>query len=151
MRHPISSLMLSLVLTCVALGAAAADQLITEAEAALPTSPDSALNIRGITRGPAIEQVAPAPEAKNLKSPLPLKIKFTARNNASIDKDSVKITYLKVPSVDLTARLKAHLTSDGIDMSQAEVPPGTHIIRLDVKDTQGRASTAIIELSVTGK
>jgi hypothetical protein len=128
-----------------------ADQLITSAEAALPALPDSGLTMRGITRGPAIEQVEPEPAGKSVTSPLSLKIKFTARNNAEIDKDSVKVTYVKSPSVDLTARVKSHLTPDGIEMKQADVPPGTHVIRIDLKDTQGRASTAIIKLSVTGK
>ena len=128
--------------------ALAADPLITEAEAALPTPPDVAMSLRGITRGPAIEQVTPE-EMKPVKSPTPIKIKFTARNNAEIDKDSLKVTYIKTPSVDLTARLKAHVKGDGIEMTAAELPAGTHILRIDVKDTQGRASTALFKMSVT--
>ena len=108
------------------------------------------MTMRGITRGPAIEQVSP-PEAKSVTSPLPLKINFLARNNASIDKDSVKVTYIKTPAVDLTPRVKPSLTPEGIDMKQAEIPPGTHVIRIDVKDSQGRATTAMIKLSVEKK
>ncbi len=131
-----------------AAGAASAEQLITPAEAALPTPPDLGLTLRGITRGPAIDQVEPAPDAKEVASPLPLKITFSARNNASIDPASVKVTYIKSPSVDLTARMKAYVTPDGIDMKQAELPPGNHVIRIDLKDSQGRASTTTIKLSV---
>ena len=128
-------------------GPAAAEELITPAEAALPSPADAGLTLRGITRGPAIEQIEPAPDAKSV-SPVSLKVTFTARNNASIDKDSVKITYLKSPAVDLTTRLKSHLTENGIEMSKADVPPGNHVIRIDLKDLQGRASTAMIKLSV---
>ena len=42
-----------------------------------------------------------------MKSPLPLKIKFQTRNNVPIDKDSVKLTYVRTPGVDLTSRIKA--------------------------------------------
>lgn len=126
---------------------ARAEQLITEAEAAMPASSDAGMTLRGITRGPSVEVVSPASDAK-LKSPLALVVKFNARNNATIDKDSVKVTYIKAKSIDLTSRVKAFLTDDGIDMEKAEVPPGDHTIRVDVKDSQGRASTAMIKVSV---
>lgn len=151
MRRSLTIITFGIALACVDIASAAADPLITEAEAALPSPPEAGLSMRGITRGPAIELEAPAPEAKHLTSPLPLKINFVARNNATIDKDSVKITYVKTPTVDLTTRLKAHLTSDGINMKQAEIPPGNHVIRVDVKDSQGRTSTALFKLSVERK
>jgi len=125
-----------------------AQQLITEAEASLPASADAGMTLRGITRGPSVEQVSPAPDAKSVKSPVALVIKFGARNNATIDKDSVKLTYIKSQNVDLTPRVKAFVTDDGIDMKKAEVAPGNHVLRVDVKDSQGRASTAMIKLSV---
>lgn len=137
----------SLALACAPAPLLAADVLITEAEAGLPASPDAGLTLRGVTRGPSIEQVSPAPDT-GIKSPLPIKIKFIARNNAAIEVDSVKITYLKSPSVDLTARLKSHLTADGIEVLQAQVPPGKHVLRVDIKDTQGRTTTSMIKLSV---
>jgi hypothetical protein len=129
----------------------ASDVLITEAEANLPSPGDTMLATRGLTRGPAVEQVTPNPDAKGVKSPLPLKIRFVGRNNVAIDPASVKIVYLKTPSVDLTARLKAHLTADGIEMTAAEVPPGNHVLRVDLRDTQGRASTAMIKLNIAPK
>jgi hypothetical protein len=132
-------------------GPAFAEQLITPVEAALPASPDFGVTTRGLTRGPAIEQIAPAPEAKTVTSPLALKISFSAHNNATIDPSSVKVTYLKSQPVDLTPRVMSHLTPDGIDMTQADVPPGNHLIRIDLKDSQGRASTAIVKFSVAGK
>ena len=124
-----------------------AEQLISEAEAAMPASSDAGMTLRGITRGPSVEVVSPAPNA-HLKSPLALVVKFNARNNATIDKDSVKITYIKAKAVDLTPRVKAFVTDDGIDMEKAEVPPGNHTLRVDVKDSQGRASTTMIKMSV---
>jgi hypothetical protein len=130
--------------------ASAGEVLITEAEASLPSPADLSMTTRGLTRGPVVEQVTPDPDVDApVKSPLPLKIKFQTRNNVPIDKDSVKLTYVRTPNVDLTSRIKSHIAEDGIDMSQAEVPPGKHVIRIDLKDQQGRSSTATIKLTVT--
>lgn len=128
-----------------------ADVLITEAEAKLPSPGDATMTTRGLTRGPAVEQVKPDPSSKGVKSPLPLNIRFVGRNNVAIDPASVKLVYLRSPSVDLTERIKAHVTPDGIEMPEAKVPLGTHVLRLDVRDVQGRASTATIKLVVTAK
>lgn len=125
----------------------ASDLLITPEEASLPAPADRGLALRGITRGPAVEQVSPDPN-DSIASPVPLKIRFQPRNNVPIDPDSVKLTYVRTPSVDLTERIKKHLTPEGIDMKGAVVPPGTHIIRVELRDQQGRTSTATIKLSV---
>jgi len=127
-----------------------AEILITEAEAKLPNAPDASMSMRGITRGPGIEQVSPHPD-QSVSAPLPLKIKFQIRNNIAIDPDSVKLTLVKAKPVDLTERVKKHLTEDGIEMGRADVPPGTYLLRLDVKDKQGRAGIAIIKLQVAAR
>lgn len=123
--------------------------LITEAEASLPSPVDVSLTTRGLTRGPVVEQVTPDPDSgAPVKSPLPLKIKFQTRNNVPIDKDSVKLTYVRTPGVDLTSRIKAYVGDDGIEMKAAEVPPGKHVIRIELKDQQGRSTTGTIKLTV---
>jgi hypothetical protein len=124
--------------------------LITEAEAGLPSPADLSMVTRGLTRGPVVEQVTPDPDSTApVKSPLPLKIKFQTRNNVPIDKDSVKLTYVRTPGVDLTNRIKAYVGDDGIEMKAAEVPPGKHVIRIELKDQQGRSTTGTIKLTVT--
>lgn len=136
-----------LSLACVSTPSVSAEMLISMSEAAEPNSSDVGMVKRGLTRGPAIEQVSPSPD-RGIMSPLPLKLKFVIRNNIAIDPESVKLTYLKARSIDLTERIKKHIAADGIDMEQAEVPPGTHLLRLDLKDKQGRVGTAIIKLTV---
>jgi hypothetical protein len=84
-------------------------------------------------------------------SQLPFKVKFETRNKIAIDPATVKLVYLKATPVDLTNRIKTHITAGGIVMDQAEVPPGIHLLRLDLKDMQGREATAIIKLTVTDK
>lgn len=145
----LSALLGALAICCALAQIAAAETLISETEAKLPSSPDSGMATRGLTRGPAIELISPT--TAGVKSPLALKIKFTARNNVAIDPTSVKMTYLKLPPVDLTDRIKSHVTKDGIDMPGAEVPPGTHVLRVDLKDAEGRSATSMITLKVEQK
>ena len=144
----------------IAIGAAAltflpadpamAEVLITKAEAELPAMPNIAMTTRGLTRGPGIEQLSPSPD-RGVPSPLSLRVKFQIRNHVEIDQASIKLTYLKAKPIDLTDRIKAYIKPDGIEMNGAEVPPGTHSLRLDLKDKQGRVATAIIKLTVAGQ
>ena len=137
-------------LTFLLADAAVAEVLITKAEAELPATPNVAMTTRGLTRGPGIEQLSPHPD-RGVSSPFPLRIKFQIRNNVEIDLDSIKLTYLKAKPIDLTGRIKFYIKPDGIEMNGAEVPPGTHSLRLDLKDKQGRVATAIIKLTVIGQ
>jgi hypothetical protein len=141
----------ALALVIVAAPCAHAEVLITKAEAELPTPTGAGAGAtRGLTRGPGIEQLSPNPH-KSMASPLPLLIKFVPRNDVEIDPASVKVTYLKSKPIDLTARIKRHVTADGIDMSQAEVPPGTHLMRIEVTDKQGRKGSTVIKLNVAAR
>ncbi len=55
---------------------------------------------------------------------------------------------MRTPLVDLTQRAKAFITPDGIEIKNAEVPPGTHTIRVSVADTDGRIGSADITFSI---
>jgi hypothetical protein len=126
---------------------ASAEVLITPAEAALPSSADVSLDLRGITRGPSLDQISPKP-AVSVRSPFALKIKFTAHNNTKVDVAATRVSYLKLTPVDLTERLRKYTKSDGIDMPEAEAPPGTHLLRVELKDSLGRTSISMIKLIV---
>jgi hypothetical protein len=148
MRNIVHGIAIALTLAAVAATTAQAEVLITKAEADLP-APVSGVT-RGLTRGPGIEQLSPNPD-KSMASPLPLLIRFVPRNNVEIDLSSVRLTYLKSQPIDLTERIMRHVTPDGIDMSQAEVPPGTHMLKLELVDRQGRSASAIIKLNVAAR
>jgi hypothetical protein len=90
--------------------------------------------------------VARAADA-DVKSPVHLKLKFESFGGAKIDLSSVKVTYLKKPAVDLTERLASVTQAGGIDVA-AEMPAGVHHIRVDLKDSEGRAGTANFALKV---
>jgi len=127
-------------------GNALAVSLIKDSEAKLPAAAGG-LATRGITRGPGIKQLSPDP-AQGIKSPFNLKVAFEPRGGAKIDLSSVKVTYLKSPSVELLDRVKPGLSETGIDLAGAEVPAGDHQIRVTVQDSEGRQSSSILELKV---
>lgn len=149
-RFALLAAFVGLTLAGLGLTAAVAEVLITAEEAKLPGTVTAPLNTRGLTRGPGIEQESPR-DGQSVNSPLALKIKFEPRNNVPIDLSTVKLVYMKASPVDLTERIKKHMTAGGIAMDQAEVPPGTHVLKLDLKDAQGRVASAVITLTVAGK
>jgi hypothetical protein len=130
-------------------GTSRATQLITEDEAKLPP-PKAAIaaDRRGIMRGPKVEFVSPG---DGVSSPLRLQLKFESYGGAKIDPDSVKMIFLRTPNVDLTPRVKPFVHADGINMQDAELPPGEYTIRIDLKDSDGRPGTTIFALKVAAK
>jgi hypothetical protein len=131
----------------VSTSAYASHVLITEDEAKLPP-PKGAIvaDRRGITRGPKIEVVT---EGDQTHSPVHLQLRFESFGGAKIDPDSVKVIYLKTPNVDLTDRVKSFVRPTGIDMPDAELPPGDHLIRIDVRDSDGRMGSTSFVLKVS--
>jgi hypothetical protein len=124
----------------------AAQVLITEDEAKLPPPKGAfATDRRGITRGPKIDFI---PAGDPLHSPMHLQMKFESFGGARIDVDSVKITYLRTPNVDLTSRVKSFVQATGIDMPDVLLPVGDHMLRVDLKDSDGRPGSTSFVLKV---
>jgi hypothetical protein len=124
----------------------AAQILITEDEAKLPPPRGAvAADRRGITRGPKIEVVS---QGETVHSPMHFQLKFESYGGSKIDPDSVKVTYLRTPNVDLTPRVKSYVQPTGIDMPDVELPAGDHMVRVDVKDSDGRVGTTSFVLKV---
>jgi len=129
--------------------AAQAMPLITEEEAKLPPPKGAiAADRRGILRGPKVEVVSPS---DTVSSPLRLQLKFESFGGAKVDPESVKVIFLRTPNVDLTPRVKPFIQADGINMQDAELPPGEYIVRVDIKDSDGRPGTASFTLKVAPK
>jgi hypothetical protein len=124
-----------------------AGQLITEDEAKLPPQKGAVANSgRGITRGPKI--LVPDAEADLQASPIRLQIKFQTFGGSSVDLDALKVTYLKSPVIDLTSRIKPFVQPTGIDMPDAQLPPGEHLLRVDIKDSDGRPASVSFLLKI---
>jgi hypothetical protein len=135
-------------LFCVAANSAAAFELITAAEAALPPGKFPSVVLHGSpTRRPDITIISPS-GAGAIYSPLDFKLRFSAFGGAAIDPGSVVITYVKQPNIDITPRIKAFITASGIDIAQAEVPPGEHKFWVELKDTYGNSNAHRVEFLV---
>jgi hypothetical protein len=139
-----------LALSCAAARPTTPVQLITPAEAALPAGAVPSFEVRGSpTRLPTITVNSPHPGGGAVYSPLDFRVTFRAYGGAKIDPDSVVVTYVKKPDLDITARIKPFLTADGIDIAQAEVPPGLHTFWIELKDTDGRSAGREVDIQVT--
>ena len=128
-------------------GTVRATPLITAEEAKLPAPKGAiAADRRGILRGPKVEVISPIDASH---SPLRLQLKFESFGGAKINTDSVKVMYLRSPNVDLTPRVRPYIQPDGIDMPDAELPPGEYLVRVDVKDSDGRPGSISFVLKVS--
>ena len=122
---------------------ARAFQLVTNDEAALPVGAVPKLELRGSpTRRPTVTVVSPPPGAGLMHSPIDLKLHFQAFGGDQIDPESVIITYVKQPAIDITQRIARYITPTGIDALQAEVPAGAHHFWIELKDRTGRIGAA---------
>ena len=120
--------------------------LITLDEAQLPT-PKGVFAPRAITRGPRIE--LSDSDSGELHSPLRLQLKFKGFGGASINLDSLHVTYLKQPNVDLTSRVRPYVQPAGIEIPDAEAPPGQHFVRIEIQDSEGRRTVTTFLLNVS--
>ena len=141
---PVRLIVLTSILTLLP-SLASAVQLITNEEAKLPAA--AKLTARGgLTRGPSIKVLSPADS--KVKIPFDMKLIFEPHGGAKIDPDSVKMTYLKSPLVDLTDRIKPYISANGIDMAKVEAPPGEHHLKVQVTDSKGRVGSTIVNFVV---
>jgi hypothetical protein len=125
----------------------ASQVLITEEEAHLPPPKGAvAADRRGITRGPKVEFI---PNGDPIRSPMHLQLKFESYGGAKIDPDSVKVIYLRTPNVDLTTRIRPFVLPSGIDMPDVQLPAGEHMVRVDIKDSDGRIGSTSFVLRVS--
>jgi hypothetical protein len=131
-------------LTCCWSPASAGTILITAQEAGLPAEKITVAQ-RGISRAPQIEMVEPADAAH---SPLHFQVKFRAFGGSKISANTLQLTYLKTPEVDLVPRVTRFVQGSGIDIPDAELPPGDHFFRIAISDTDGRNRSLVFELKV---
>lgn len=136
---------LAAVAFILAAGAAQAEplQLVTADEAKLPALAATP-GTRAITRGPGVKLVTP----ESVSGTFRLKVEFAPRGGSKIDPASVKVEYLRGSGVDLTARLKANIKPEGIEVASAQVPEGEHAFRVSVRDSEGREGKTEFKLTV---
>ena len=70
------------------------------------------------------------------------------RCTPAIDPQILPTRHLKNPPINLTQRIGELVMVDGINVRSAQVPPGTHYLRVEVKDTAGRVGSTTFALLV---
>jgi len=122
-------------------------ELITKEEASLPPGARPG-PLRGPIPGPTIEVMSP-PSDVGQRSPLRLLVRFKTYAGSKVDKESIRLIYIKTPLVELTNRVRDFITPTGIELHEAQVPPGSHTIRIQLKDTAGRTGSTYFTFEVT--
>ncbi|MDL2339952.1 MAG: hypothetical protein QFB89_01330 [Pseudomonadota bacterium] len=117
--------------------------LISSAEAALPNQPPLEMSVRGLDAMSGFVQVLP-PKRAVARAPFHMVIRFQEPCHPS----SVVMSLVKQPAVDLTARIRPYLTPQGIDVPDAQAPPGNYKIRLIYRDAAGRERVGNILFSI---
>jgi len=143
-----AGLLAAFILTAQPPDARASVVLITPEEAQLPT-PKDVFPARAITRGPRIDLSSSDSDNGELRSPLRLQLKFRGFGGATINLDSLRVTYLKLPNVDLTSRVRPYAQPTGIEIPDAEAPPGEHLVRVEIHDSEGRRTMTTFLLIVS--
>jgi hypothetical protein len=143
--HPMKSAIVAAVVFPTAM-AAHALELITKEEAGLP--PGLSDKARGPIPGPTIEVKSPPSDVRQ-RTPLRLLVQFKTFGGTPVDKDSVRMVYIKEPLVELTGRVRDFITPAGIEVKDAEVPPGRHTILIQLKDAAGRTGSTYLTFDVT--
>ncbi|MDH5641949.1 MAG: hypothetical protein OEY28_11705 [Nitrospira sp.] len=122
--------------------------LISPEEAAYAPAPEESLiRSRGLnSKGPRIDVLKPADDAPQ-QSPLEILVQFHP-NPVAINPDSVKVQLVKFISIDITDRVKPYLSESGLNVKEANIPSGKHLVRITVSDGKGETNSKEIELQV---
>ena len=147
------------VLGLAALGPAALAQgvwLIAPEEAAMPTAPLEQSRLQGgmpfdIGRevpdtGPMIELLKPN-DGTSTPVPVEVSIRFEPRA-APADLSTLKVVVVKLISIDITERVRPYASPQGIQIPDARLPSGTHIVRISLADAGGGFSRKQVTFSI---
>jgi hypothetical protein len=124
--------------------------LITDQEAQLPAETPATSLVTGADHGTVTRRPDMSFESPEgvVVSPFPFRITFKPHNGARVDPDSVTVTLLTKPEVNLTNRLRPYISVSGVNLAQAETPPGKFSLRITCGDSAGNLGTYVIALQV---
>lgn len=120
--------------------------LVTAREAGLPAG--DVESSRAVTRGPAVQYVAPRLEPVESGAPFWFRVEFRARGGSQINPAATRVELLRGGTIDMTPRLAAYLQPGALDVPSALAAPGRHVLRVTVADDQCRQTLAMVELHV---
>ena len=72
-------------------------------------------------------------------SPIEIVVKFAPRNHP-VDLSTLEVELVKFINIDITDRVAEYTTEQGIQLKEANVPLGSHRVRIALADTTGAVS-----------
>jgi hypothetical protein len=133
-----------------ALQQAQAVMLVTEEEAAQSRAAPTQLVARSPlpANAPVIKLLAPN-TAATITSPTRIELRFEPAPQASIRPETFRVLY-GAYKLDITNRLMGHskISAQGLDVSEAHLPKGSHRLVLEVQDTAGRIGARLVSFVV---
>ncbi len=98
--------------------------------------------------GPQIDVVRPG-GGEIGQQPVEIDVVFNpSKDGAEPKMSTLKVRYFKFFTIDITDRVKPYVAANRIHVTQAEFPKGDHTVELYVEDTQGKASSKVVEFKV---
>lgn len=137
-------------LLLAAAGAAQAQMLVTEAEAAAARAAPEAPVFKAAVLPDAPRIALLVPDiARPVPSPTPIRLRFEPTAPALIRPESFRVRYGAL-RLDITGRITAvsKVVPEGMDVAAAELPKGTHKLYLEVQDTLGRTGERLLQFVV---
>jgi hypothetical protein len=103
---------------------------------------------RGVPPGPRILVGQPAVDAP-LHPPVAFRVRFVPDTGAAIDPCSFRATYGSL-GLDITARLLQHarFTGEELIADNIDVPAGSHIVTIAIRDSLGHESSRTFQFTV---
>ena len=152
-----TTLIYTILFCCVSLTAGCSNSLaqkgtffdlITAEEAMQPEAPRTRSLFDEPKNGPDISIVKPALDAE-VKAPFDVEIQFLPKQYP-VDINSLKISLVKLVSIDLTDRVMAHadITGEGIRLKKVNCPQGSHTVRFYLSDVSGNTTEKTLVLTV---
>jgi hypothetical protein len=124
--------------------------LVTEQEAADSRAAPPRLEPRTVPApgAPRIQLLSPDLNAA-VPSPTRIQVKFEPAAAAAINPETFRVRYGAF-KLDITSRItaSAKVTADGIDVSQAALPKGSHRLFIEIQDSQGRTGERRVDFTV---
>jgi len=101
-----------------------------------------------LKEGPEIDVIRPGGGAIG-QQPVEIDVEFKdSKDGAEPNMSTLKVRYIKFFTIDITDRVKPFLAGNRIHAPEAQFPKGDHTVELYVEDTQGKASSKVIEFKV---
>jgi hypothetical protein len=96
--------------------------------------------------GPRIEVVKPT-NGGSAPPPVEVDIKFVPKMSP-VDPASLKVSVVKFINIDITDRVRAQASAEGIHVPGAQIPSGKHTVRISIADMDGLRSVKDVTFEV---